>query len=239
MTSDQPTVTTTLVTGEHAMSVFLADQLLADGHHVTSYDNADVAWGDLHGVFPDLVLLDARMEGRQAHVLLEHLRDPVHAHGRICSRAPVIVLGAQSELDRVRVLEGGADDAIACPFSYPELRSRIGAVLRRTQERAPAGPVRVGALELDHAAREVRLGGRRVPVSAREYEILRLLAVDPTRVLTKQELIRAVWGEGHRGSRTLDSHVCRLRGKLAAAGEQLIVNVWGIGYRLTSPAADA
>jgi DNA-binding response OmpR family regulator len=100
--------------------------------------------------------------------------------------------------------------------------------------------MRVGTLEVDPAARTVLLSGRRVELSQREFALLRTLATDPTRVFTKDELLRNVWGYRALGStRTLDSHACRLRQKLARDGERFVVNVWGVGYRLVDGAVGA
>jgi DNA-binding response OmpR family regulator len=96
----------------------------------------------------------------------------------------------------------------------------------------------VGDLRLDPASREVRVDGRKVELSAKEFALLHALAVDPLRVFTKEELLRDVWGFQLMGStRTLDSHASRVRRKLAPAaeGRRWIVNVWGVGYRLTDP----
>jgi DNA-binding response OmpR family regulator len=109
----------------------------------------------------------------------------------------------------------------------------VGALLRRAQARGNRGRVRVGAIEIDPPSREVHLNGRRLELSQKEFALLRLLASEPTRVFTKEELLRSVWGFRARGTtRTLDSHACRLRHKLAADGDRFVVNVWGVGYRL-------
>jgi len=93
--------------------------------------------------------------------------------------------------------------------------------------------LRAGELEVDPASREVRLRGTRIDLSQKEFALLRTLAADPTRVHTKEELLRNIWGYRSLGStRTLDSHACRLRQKLARDGDVFIVNVWGVGYRL-------
>jgi DNA-binding response OmpR family regulator len=147
---------------------------------------------------------------------------------------PLIVLsGRVGDVDRIRGFERGADDFVPKPFSYGELRLRIAAVLRRTRTRPGAGRLRVGELSLDPSSREVRLRGRRIELSQKEFALLRALAVEPTRVLTKAELLRDVWGFRSLGTtRTLDSHACRLRNKLSAEGDRFVVNVWGVGYRL-------
>jgi DNA-binding response OmpR family regulator len=153
---------------------------------------------------------------------------------RIDPSVPLLVLsGRAGDVDRVRGFERGADDFVAKPFAYGELRLRIAAVLRRTRARPGQGRLRVGSLSVDPASREVRLRGRRIELSQKEFALLRALAVDPTRVLTKEELLRDVWGYRTLGTtRTLDSHACRLRTKLAAEGDRFVVNVWGVGYRL-------
>jgi DNA-binding response OmpR family regulator len=141
--------------------------------------------------------------------------------------------GSGGDLDRIRGFERGLDDYVVKPFAYPELRLRIAAVLRRSQVRLQRGLLRVGELEIDPVGRSTRLRGRRVELAAKEFALLRTLASAPTRVFTKDELLRDVWGFRARGStRTLDSHACRLRAKLRADGDHFVVNVWGVGYRL-------
>ena len=147
---------------------------------------------------------------------------------------PVIVLGEQQAdaVDRVRAFDRGCDDYVPRPFHYDELLARIRAVLRRTappdREAVEAGPVRI-----DLATRRVTARGAEVHLSGKEYELLVALAADPTRVFTKEQLLRDVWGFRSIGrTRTLDSHASRLRRKLAAVGADAVLNVWGVGYRL-------
>jgi DNA-binding response OmpR family regulator len=123
---------------------------------------------------------------------------------------------------------------VAKPFCYPQLLARIRAVLRRTYDRPTGRTLRVGALRIDVAARAVHLDGRPVELAGREYALLVHLAAEPTRVFTKQELLREVWGYRANGStRTLDSHAIRLRRKLCAVHDHAWVqNIWGVGYRL-------
>jgi DNA-binding response OmpR family regulator len=155
----------------------------------------------------------------------------------LCRRAanvPIIVLGpADSDpVDRVRAFDGGCDDYIARPFHYEELLARIRAVLRRVAPPADERVV-VGDLLIDRAARRVMVGGEPVALAAKEYELLVKLAGEPSRVFTKEQLLREVWGFRSLGrTRTLDSHASRLRRKLAAAGGDFVRNVWGVGYSL-------
>jgi DNA-binding response OmpR family regulator len=118
------------------------------------------------------------------------------------------------------------------PFHYPEVAARIRAVLRRRDSRRE-GPRRVGDIFIDPSRREVTVGDRRIRLANKEFSLLRALAAEPTRVFTKEELLRDVWGFRSMGrTRTLDSHASRLRRKLDPESGSYVVNVWGIGYRL-------
>ena len=106
------------------------------------------------------------------------------------------------------------------------------AVLRRRDERR-AGPLRVGEIVVDPSRREVRVAGEPVRLANKEFSLLRMLASEPTRVFTKAELLRDVWGFRSLGrTRTLDSHASRLRRKLDPESGRYVVNCWGVGYRL-------
>jgi DNA-binding response OmpR family regulator len=155
---------------------------------------------------------------------------------RWLEHAPVIVLGREEAdtADRIHAFRRGCDDYVAPPFEYQELVERIHAVLRRVRPPVPevveAPPVRI-----DTRTRVVRVGGVRVPLAQKEYELLLRLAREPDRVFTRAELLHDVWGYRVIGrTRTLDSHASRLRRKLREAGgpESLVENVWGVGYRL-------
>ena len=110
------------------------------------------------------------------------------------------------------------------------------AVLRRTKGRPQRGIMRVGGLTIDPLTRACRLDGQPVHLSAKEFALVQALAADPTRVFGKTELLRDVWGYLSIGnSRTLDAHACRVRKKLAASSRPWLVNVRGVGYKLTEP----
>ena len=148
---------------------------------------------------------------------------------------PVIVLGEPESdtVDRVRALDRGCDDFLVRPFAYEELLARIRAVLRRTTPAAHEVR-RAGLIIADLATRSVLVADVAVSLAGKEYELLLKLMTDPMRVFTKEQLLREVWGFRSLGrTRTLDSHASRLRRKLAAAGAgSVVVNVWGVGYRL-------
>jgi DNA-binding response OmpR family regulator len=223
-----------VVEDDPVLSTFLADNLTADGFELVLADCLRDGLRELEFRRPDLAIVDLGLPDGSGLELLARVRQADRVASRLDPALPLIVLsGRATELDRVRGFERGADDFVAKPFSYSELRLRIAAVLRRTREQDGHGRLRVGELELDPVAREVRLRGRRIDLSQKEFALLRALAADPTRVLTKEELLRDVWGFRSLGTtRTLDSHACRLRQKLAGDGDRFVVHVWGVGYRL-------
>ena len=150
---------------------------------------------------------------------------------------PVIVLGPEDDrpVDRVRAFARGCDDYVPRPFVYEELVARIHAVLRRSSAHAHERLTAAG-LVVDATTRRASVDGRRVPLAGKEFELLVKLASDPTRVFTKEQLLRDVWGYVALGrTRTLESHASRVRRKLSeAAGDErrYVVNVWGVGYKL-------
>jgi DNA-binding response OmpR family regulator len=205
-----------IVEENESTRAFLADQLAADGYEILLAGTGRHALHLLATHRPQLVLADLN-----GHTL--GLLDAVRSGS-----------GPGGEFDR------GGDDVVAKPFSYPELRGRIRVLLRRAHQPRPVSVTRVGALIVDHRTHEVHIGEELVSLAAKEFELLQTLSADPTRVHTREELLREVWGcNGDVRTRTLDSHACRLRNKLAAAspGRKLVINVWGVGYRLCDSGA--
>jgi DNA-binding response OmpR family regulator len=233
MTADDA-ATILVVEDDDATRTFLADNLTADGFDLLVADCARDGVRLLETKYPDLVVLDVGLPDASGFEVLRRVREADGLASRIDPRTPVLVLsGRGGELDRIRGFDRGCDDYVGKPFSYPELRGRVGALLRRADQRPGAGRLRVGDLEVDPASRLVRLRGERVELSQKEFSLLRTLAADPTRVFAKEELLRTIWGFRSLGTtRTLDSHACRLRRKLGVHGDRFVVNVWGVGYRL-------
>jgi DNA-binding response OmpR family regulator len=232
MTGDPATIL--LVEDDPVLGTFLADNLAADGYEPIVAETLRDGLRELEYSRPDIAVVDLGLPDGSGLELIERVRAADGLVSRIDPSVPLVVLsGRASEVDRVRGFERGADDFVAKPFAYGELRLRIAAVLRRSRGRPGRGQLRIGGLSVDPASREVRLRGRRIELSQKEFALLRALAADPTRVLTKEELLRDVWGYRTLGTtRTLDSHACRLRTKLGAEGDRFVVNVWGVGYRL-------
>ncbi|HVM06115.1 MAG TPA: response regulator transcription factor [Acidimicrobiales bacterium] len=179
---------------------------------------------------PRLVVLDVGLPGGMDGLeVCRRLRS-----GERTAAVPVVMLTARDgEVDRVLGLELGADDYITKPFSPRELVARVRAVLRRADgpPPAPTGILRAGDVTVDTARREASVDGTAAPLATREFDLLRHLAENPGLVLTRRQLLDAVWGADWFGDeRTVDVHVRQLRRKL---GDALpLATVWGVGYRL-------
>ncbi len=180
----------------------------------------------------DLVLLDLGLPDLDGRVVCRQLRER--------SPVPIIVVTARGdEIDRVMLLELGADDYVVKPFGFRELVARIRAVLRRTGGNQPqAQPdvqIEVGLLQIDTRTRNVSYDGRSVGLTPKEHDLLVYLARDPDAVLTREQIIKDVWDENWWGStKTLDVHIASLRKKLAP---EIIETVRGVGFRLVAGAA--
>ena len=216
---------------EPVVGSFLERHLTDDGFDVVRVEAGEEALEFAERARPDLVLLGAELD------VCRRLREG--EPGRSWDRdVPVIVLGqAQADVvDRVRAFSRGCDDYLGRPFHYEELVWRIRAILRRSSPRS-GNLLEAGEILVDRATRCVTVCGRLVPLPGKEYELLLELASEPTRVFTKEELLREVWGFRSLGrTRTLDSHASRLRRKLAAESETpYVLNEWGVGYRLMLP----
>ena len=189
-------VATIVVVEDHRTTrTFLADNLSADGFEVLEAENVAAAQHLLESSFPDLAIIDLGLPDGDGLELLERVRDADRIAGRLDPDLPLLVLsGRVSELDRLRGFSRGCDDYIVKPFSYYELSARVRALLRRTRRRPGTGRLRIGSLELDPLSRQVWLRGEPVALSKKEYALLRALAAEPTRVFTREELLRGVWG---------------------------------------------
>ncbi len=179
----------------------------------------------------DIVLLDVALgEGPDGYEVCRTLRSRRNI-------VPIIMLTAlDTEADAVIGLEAGADDYITKPFGLAELRSRIRAVLRRADPRTFGNQVLVaGRVALDQSKREVTVEGKPVSLTFSEFELLAALMSRPGVLFSRQELLRAIWGDGaYRDPRAIDVHVRHLREKLEEKPESpsLIVTVRGAGYRV-------
>jgi two-component system response regulator ResD len=185
---------------------------------------------------PDLVVLDVMLPGLDGIEVMRRL------HDQPGEPVAVILLTARAEqCDRLIGLRRGADDYVVKPFSPAELVARVEAVLRRAARSADADgdgateePIVHGSLRIDPRARIVTLDGEELPLTQREYELLRFLAARPGRVFSRDQLMEAVWGyDFYTDTSTVTVHVRRLRAKLEPDPGQprFVETVWGVGYR--------
>ena len=173
----------------------------------------------------EIVLLDLGLPDIDGVEVCRRLRER--------SAVPVLAVTARSpERDRVQMLDAGADDYIVKPFGFDELAARMRAVLRRT--RPGGGTIQHGVLEVDIPGRRVRVDGVPVTLTGKEFDILACLALEPGRVVSREEIFDHVWDEHWYGpTKVLDVHVAALRRKLG--DQSLIETVYGRGFRLREP----
>lgn len=174
-----------------------------------------------------LLLLDVMMGGMSGFALAEHLRDELN------NSTPIIFLTAKDrEEDMLAGFSAGADDYISKPFSLQEVLARVKAVLKRTAKQAQASELRLGNLSVNVQRKEVRIGGEEIRLSPKEYGILALLASEPGRSFSREEILADVWrGESCVLDRTVDVHIARIRRKLEHSLLRL-ANRQGYGYCL-------
>ena len=220
---------TILVVDDEANIADLVDMYLRkEGFRVLKAGNGEDALVAAKRERPRLVVLDVGLPGIDGLEVCRRLRAD--------SDVPVIFLTArESEIDRILGLEMGGDDYLTKPFSPRELVARVKAILRRTESAAPTPEVlEVGGAVIDLGRREVRANGAVVDCTGKEFELLRYLAENRGRALSRQQILDGVWGYGWYGDpRTVDVHVAQVRKKLGDA--VAITTVRGVGYRLDPP----
>ena len=194
---------------------------------VKAFARATDFYRALNGILPDLVLLDVMLPDENGCDIVRRLRSQ-----SATKRLPVIMVTAKtSEMDMVKGLDDGADDYIKKPFSVLELLSRVKALLRRSTEEN-AQQLRVGDIQLDNARRIVLAQGKNVELTYKEYELLRYLMIHAELVLSRESIMRFVWGTDFEGeTRTVDMHIKTLRQKLGTCGT-CIKTVRNVGYKL-------
>ena len=212
-----------IVEDEDKIADILRDYLLQHGFEVSRLARGDEveAWMRDHGA--DLVLLDLMLPGKNGLDVCKALRQQTQA-------AIVMVTARVEEIDRLLGLELGADDYICKPFSPREVVARVKAVLRRTHGGASAEH----DLVLDDAGWRATLGGRDLGLTAVEYQLLKVLAAQPGRIFSREQLMDAMYRDTRVVSdRTVDSHVKKLRKKVADVSphREIIHSVYGVGYK--------
>ena len=196
------------------------------GYEVACFESGEDYFEKAGEVKPSLYILDIMLPGMDGLEILRRIR----ADARL-EETPVLMLTARtSEMDKVKGLETGADDYVVKPFGIMELQARVKALLRRTGRPRTESVLTCGDLEIDPAAREVRKNGVPVELTYKEFELLRLLCAHRGMVLTRDDILQAVWDYDFAGeTRTVDMHIKTLRQKL---GEGYIQTVRGVGYKM-------
>lgn len=177
----------------------------------------------------DLVLLDVMLPKQDGFQVCQQIRE--------FSDMPIVMLTAKSEdMDKILGLEYGADDYITKPFNILEVKARIKAIMRRTAKREEAPPSTMivkGSMKIDCESRRVIIDGREVNLTAKEFDVLELLATNPNKVYSRENLLNLVWGYDYPGdARTVDVHIRRLREKIEMnpSEPKYVHTKWGVGY---------
>ena len=224
-----------VVEDDEATRGWRLENLAADGFRAAGATSAGEGVRAIEVRRPSLVVLDIALEGGSGLELLDRVRHADGLASRIDPDLPVIVLsGRTADADRVRSFARGADDHVGKPFLYQELLARVRAVLRRAEGRRRQGLLRVGELTVDPSTRAVRLAGKKVELAAKEFALLHALARGAhARVRQERAAARRLGLPEPGNTRTLDAHACRLRKKLRPSSRPWVVNVRGVGYKLT------
>ena len=178
----------------------------------------------------DIILLDVMLPKLDGFEVCQQIRE--------FSSVPVIMLTAKGDdMDKILGLEYGADDYITKPFNILEVKARIKAIIRRPKKKAPEKEnlkvVEKGDLHLDCDSRRLNIGGKEINLTAKEFDLLELMALNPNKVYSRDHLLNAVWGYDYPGDvRTVDVHIRRLREKIEAnpSEPKYVHTKWGVGY---------
>ena len=197
------------------------------GFETKGFEDGLSFWEALKKEKPELIVLDVMLPGMDGIELLSKMKASVEY-----STIPVIMATARGqEYDRIRGLDLGADDYIVKPFSMMEMVSRVKAVLRRSQPQQVSKLLKAGGLVVNLDEHTVIADGNRVPLTYKEFELLRMFLSHPGMAFTREQLFSQVWNMDYMGdSRTLDSHIRTLRQKLGNYG-RMIETVRNVGYR--------
>ena len=220
-----------VVDSDAGLRAVVASQLVDQGYEVAEASNASAALAALDETPADLVILDIDLPDSDGVSLVRAVRR--------ATDAPVVVItGRAAETDRIAGLDAGADDYVVKPVSVGELMARVRAIARRIRPAPAEGGLRFGDLLIDRRSREVRVGGARVGLTQREFDLLAYLASSPGQVFTRDQLLDQVWGSSSawQDSKTVTEHIRRLRLKLEVSpeGADWIRTVHGVGYAFTA-----
>ena len=213
---------------EERIRKLVGDFLKRAGYSVMEAEDGDSAFRifENNKKILDLIIIDIMMPGLNGWELCRKIRET--------SNVPVIILSARSEeFDELTGYESGADDYVTKPFSPIILVKRVEALLRRASSSSQIAEREFNDLIFNDEAHEVRLEGKEVELTLKEYNILKMLLQDSGRVFSREQLLDGIWGYDFTGDiRTVDSHVARLRTKLGDWGNKHLKTVYGVGYKI-------
>jgi two-component system response regulator MprA len=216
-----------VIDDDEAITTALRRALAFEGYSVDVAFDGEEGLRKVRDAAPDLIILDILMPGIDGFEVCRRLRAG--------DDTPILMLTARDDVaDRVRGLDAGADDYLVKPFAPDELLARVRALLRRREPRERGTVLRFADLSVDLRTRQVFRGEREIQLSAKEFDLLSYFARHPRQVLTRDQLLDAVWGYHFEGeSNVVDVYVGYLRQKLEAANEpRLIHTVRGVGFAL-------
>jgi two-component system alkaline phosphatase synthesis response regulator PhoP len=198
------------------------------GLEARGFEDGKAFWQAVAEKMPELALLDIMLPGEDGLAILKRLRSL-----KTTASLPVIMITAKgSEYDKVLGLESGADDYLVKPFGMMELTARTRALLRRSRPEKDAETLTLGGVHVNIPAHKVSVGDREIFLTLKEFDLLAYLLKNKDTVFSREQLLRRVWGFDYMGeTRTVDTHILTLRGKLLSAGE-LIKTVRGLGYKI-------
>ena len=213
---------------EERIRKLVGDFLKRTGYSVMEAEDGDSAFRifENNKKILDLIIIDIMMPGLNGWELCRKIRET--------SNVPIIILSARSEeFDELTGYESGADDSVTKPFSPIILVKRVEALLRRASSSSQIADREFNDLIFNDEAHEVRLEGKEVELTLKEYNILKMLLQDSGRVFSREQLLDGIWGYDFTGDiRTVDSHVARLRTKLGDWGNKHLKTVYGVGYKI-------
>lgn len=220
-----------IVEDEPGILLSLKDELESENYEVIHAEDGEKGLKTARDMMPDLIILDVMMPKLNGFEVCKQLRQEGN-------RTPILMLTVKDkEIDKVLGLELGADDYVTKPFSLREVVARVKAILRRTEDLLDElNTCSIGDIHLDFRKYEAYRGEMSIELTPLEYRMLKILIMKKEQVITRNDLLDAIWGEDEIvvSSRTIDSHIANIRKKIEddPSNPKHIINIWGVGYKL-------
>ena len=220
-----------IVEDDPGILLSLKDELESEGYEVIHAEDGEKGLKTARDMMPDIIILDVMMPKLNGFEVCKQLR-------KEGNRTPILMLTVKDkEIDKVLGLELGADDYVTKPFSLREVVARVKAILRRTEDILDElNTCLIGDIHLDFRKYEAIRGEMSIELTPLEYRMLKILIMKKEQVITRNDLLDAIWGEDEIvvSSRTIDSHIANIRKKIEddPSNPKHIINIWGVGYKL-------